>query len=276
MEKILVMLDGLNVNANTVRFACYLSRITNSKLTGILIENPQMHTEISVEKGESPGILVESVLIKKTREDDEKLWIDNVNIFQDIAEEEGVEAYIDADETLSTIDVVHETRFADILIVDAKAFYNVFDGEPNNFIKEVLAESECPVVISPEDFEPVENVVFCYNGMKSSVFAIKQFMYLFPELKNKRAKIINLAATDDVTKEDEQAITNWLNYHFKDVEFIRLEDDALNAFFNYLRKKRNDFVVMGAYGKGLLTSFFENDFDGENDIVRLPLFIAHY
>jgi hypothetical protein len=33
---------------------------------------------------------------------------------------------------------------------------------------------------------------------------------------------------------------------------------------------------MGAYGKGLLTSFFENDFDGENDSVRLPLFIAHY
>lgn len=276
MEKILVMLDRLNVNPNTVRFACYLSRETNSKLTGILIENPEMHTEISVEKVEASDILLESVLIKKTREDDEKLCADNVNIFAEIAEEEGVEAYIDADETLSTIDVVHETRFADILIVDAKAFYNVFGGEPNNFVKVVLAEAECPVVIAPEGFEPVENVVFCYNGMKSSVFAIKQFMYLFPELKNNRAKVINFAATDDVTKEDEQTITNWLNYHFKDVEFIRLEDDALNAFFNYLRKKKNDFVVMGAYGKGLLTSFFENDFAGQNDIVRLPLFIAHY
>jgi hypothetical protein len=40
MEKILVMRGGLNVNIDTVTFACYLSRITYGELSGILIGNP--------------------------------------------------------------------------------------------------------------------------------------------------------------------------------------------------------------------------------------------
>lgn len=276
MEKIIVMLDGLKVDTNTVRFACYLTRMTHSKLTGILIENSAEQEEVTIGRADASDLLVESVLIKKTKEDYEKLLMESVNFFEGITKEEGVEAFIDAEETLSTIDVVHETRFADILILDAKAFYNVFGGEPGNFVKEILQEAECPVVLAPDDFQPVENVVFCYNGLKSSVFAIRQFMYLFPELKNKRAKLVNLVANEDVFEDDEQAVVDWLKYHFKDVEFLKLENDALDAFFNYLRKKKSDFVVMGAYGKGLLTSFFENDYEGQSDIVRLPLFIAHY
>jgi hypothetical protein len=275
MEKVLVLLDGLKVDINTARFACYLARLTHSKLTGVLIESSVLQEEKTLAKADGADVLLQTVLTKKTDEDIEKLWIENVNFFEDITEEEGVEAFIEADKTLSTFDVVQETRFADILILDAKAFYNASGNEPNHFVKQILQEAECPVVITPDNFQPIEDVVFCYNGMKSSVFAMKQFIYLFPQLKTKRAKLITIAERTEVLEEDEETIADWLRYHFNDVEFIKLKGDALNAFFNYLQKKKNDFVVMGAYGKGMLTGFLESDAEGKMDVVRVPLFVAH-
>lgn len=275
MEKVLVLLDGLKVDINTARFACYLARLTHSKLTGVLVESSVLQEEKTLAKADGADVLLQTVLTKKTDEDIEKLWIENVNFFEDITEEEGVEAFIEADKTLSTFDVVQEARFADILILDAKAFYNASGNEPNHFVKQILQEAECPVVITPDNFQPIEDVVFCYNGMKSSVFAMKQFIYLFPQLKAKRAKLITIAERNEVSEEDEETIANWLRYHFNDVEFIKLKGDALNAFFNYLQKKKNDFVVMGAYGKGMLTGFLESDAEGKMDVVRVPLFVAH-
>lgn len=275
MEKVLVLLDGLKVDINTARFACYLARLTHSKLTGVLIESSVLQEEKTLAKADGSDVLLQTVLAKKTDEDIEKLWIENVNFFEDITEEEGVEAFIEADKTLSTFDVVQETRFADILILDAKAFYNASGNEPNHFVKQILQEAECPVVITPDNFQPIEDVVFCYNGMKPSVFAMKQFIYLFPQLKVKRAKLITIAERNEVSEEDEETIADWLRYHFNDVEFIKLKGDTLNAFFNYLQKKKNDFVVMGAYGKGMLTGFLQSDAEGKMDVVRVPLFVAH-
>lgn len=275
MEKVIVLLDGLKVDINTARFACYLARLTHSKLTGVLIESSALKKDKVLVKADASDVLLRTILDRKTDEDIEKLWIENVNFFEDITEEEGVEAFIEADKTLSTFNVLEETRFADILILDAKAFYNASGDEPNHFVKQILQEAECPVVIAPDNFQPIEDVVFCYNGMKSSVFAMKQFIYLFPQLKSNRAKLITIADRHEVSEEDEQTIADWLRYHFNDVEFIKLKGDALNAFFNYLQKKENDFVVMGAYGKGLLTTFFESDTEGKTDVVKVPLFISH-
>lgn len=276
MEKILLMMDGLDVNINTIRFACYLSRLTHSKLTGIFIENPVEQEEITIARAETADTLVESIYVKKTREDNERIKEENIHIFQDVVEQEDIETFIDADETLTTIDVVHKTRFSDILVIDGKAFQELYEEVPNSFVKEVLQEAECPVVIAPEEFDSIDDIVFCYNGMKSSVFAMKQFTYLFPELRNKRVKVINLSSDQEISEDDEKAITGWLGYHYKDVEFTTLGNDALNAFFTYLLKKKNDFVVMGAYGKGLLAAFFETRAEERARTTRLPLFIAHY
>ena len=39
MEKILLAIDGINLNRNALDFACYLGRLTKSKITGVFLEN---------------------------------------------------------------------------------------------------------------------------------------------------------------------------------------------------------------------------------------------
>lgn len=282
MEKLLVIMDSAEVNANTIRFAAYLTRLTHSKLTGIFLDNPEPVQADEVMMSEttgSSGMVMESIVIRKSSDDGnlEKMKEENIRLFREVAEQEGVNVVVEPGE-ISTVDIIKKTRFADILVIDAKTqFYGIDQGGISRFVKEALQEAECPVIIAPEEFEAIDSIVFCYNGIKSSVFAIKQFMYLFPQLTYKRAKVINLNLETEHSEEDEQQFSDWLNYHFKDVEFLSMNDDAVPAFFNYLVKKRNDFVVMGAYGKGLLASFFGND--GNEDVGRtssLPLFISHY
>lgn len=39
MEKILLAIDATNLNINSLDFACFLGRLTKSKITGVFLEN---------------------------------------------------------------------------------------------------------------------------------------------------------------------------------------------------------------------------------------------
>ena len=39
MQKILLAIDATNPNKNALEFACYLGRLTKSKVTGVFLEN---------------------------------------------------------------------------------------------------------------------------------------------------------------------------------------------------------------------------------------------
>lgn len=275
MEKILLAIDSTNIDPNSLEFACAITRLTRSKLTGILIEEPVSEQEIVPASGE---VYIENMLSRygypsqntiNTREE-------NIQLFKDKTEESGIKAVLEANCEVTAGCIVGKTRFADILIVNAATSFAGFNENiPTSFVKEILHNAECPVVIAPEEFNGVDNIVFCYDGSKSSVFAIKQFTYLFPELKDKRAKVIYLGNSDEFLEEDEVAITDWLSYHYSDVEFITMQGEAIPAFFHYLAQKKNDFVVMGAYGKGLLASFFNSN-SGLPVTTSIPIFISHY
>ena len=86
-------------------------------------------------------------------------------------------------------EIISKSRFADVVILNAATCMTVYDENfPSFFVKNILNNAECPVIISPEIFNGIDNIVFCYDGSKSSVFAMKQFTYLFPEFKYTRAK----------------------------------------------------------------------------------------
>ena len=39
MEKILLAIDAINLDKNSLEFACYLAQLTKSKVTGVFLEN---------------------------------------------------------------------------------------------------------------------------------------------------------------------------------------------------------------------------------------------
>lgn len=277
MEKILLAIDSQHLDENAVGFACYLSRLTGSALTAIFLDNLVYEEEVTIDlEGDTP--YVASMIIREGLEDRAHAVIRDRNIssFLELTEEAGVTADIYQNTGVPAFDIVAESRFSDILILDANSFAGAYEDPPTRFVKEILQDAACPVVIAPEAFEALDNVVFCYDSGRSSLFAMKQFSYLFPELKLKKAQVINLKG-DTLTNEEASGVSNWLKIHFSEVEWLFPDEEATVVLFDYLKQKKNDFLVMGAYGRGVLASFFEKEKeDGTARTSSLPIFIAHY
>ena len=279
MDKIILALDSRNMDPNAIRFACHLIRLTHSRLIGFFLEKEPIDEQVIVAQTGSSS-LIESVAVIAESDDEQEdlLTEENIQLFSELTEKEGVHALIEFGNGIGVSEIISNSRFADVVILNAATCMTVYDENfPSFFVKNILNNAECPVIISPEIFNGIDNIVFCYDGSKSSVFAMKQFTYLFPEFKYTRAKVIYLNKDDKFLEEDREAVTEWLSYHYSDVEFVALDGNAVEAFFNYVLLKRNDLIVMGAYGRGLLASFFKNDGKENTDrTISIPVFIAHY
>ncbi|MBS1661421.1 MAG: universal stress protein [Bacteroidetes bacterium] len=271
MEKILLAIDSRQMEEGTTTFACHLARLTQSRLTAVFLEQPQEETTLVFGSAKGNGA---SFIIGRDEGVSSLVRQENISRFQRIASEENVDSSIYLDKGVPAEEIISESRFADLLVVNGATSFSDDASAPTEFIRAVLQEPVCPVVIAPASFEGFGNVIFCYDGSKSSLFAMKQFTYLFPQLRAQRAKVIFIG---EVLPPREQAhITDWVKYHYTDVEWIIEEEESTEALFNYLLKKKNDFVVMGSYGKGLLASFFAPSEAGELRTTSLPIFIAHY
>jgi len=275
MEKILIALDNINMNESAVRFACYLAKQTDSILTAVFLDPLEIREEITCKQTANSTYFESHTVLANEDEISVAKRHDNITLFKKWAEEESAQVFIHTDKGIPFDEIIAESRFADALIVDAAfSVQGADENQPTDFVKDILHDAQCPVIVCHEPPEWIDNIIFCYDGSKSSIFAMKQFAHLLPELKSKRIKIIYLNAEEEMTKDDEDKITEWLMHHYtNDIEWLTLQDDSRTAFFDYLIKKKNDFVVMGSYGKGLLLSFFEKE--KGTATLGLPIFVSH-
>lgn len=174
-------------------------------------------------------------------------------------------------------EILAETRFADLLIVDPETSFTKSDRHiPGRFVKDVLDSAECPVLIAPYSFDAIEEIVLFYNGTASSVFAIKQFTSLFPGLTNKKVFVVNVRQDDVPAIEDQFKMKEWLKAHYNNVEFVLLKGDASDQIFGYLLERKSAIVVMGAYGRNMVSRFFKPSHAKlVVKTINLPIFIAH-
>jgi hypothetical protein len=279
MKKILLAINPAMVNVAAIDFACYMAKLSRSKLTAIFLENLK-GDEVPTLKTFHGGAYVESVLQSDLPENSELLnqWEQNVHAFENACQNRGVTSCIHRDKGVPIEEVISESRFADILIVDAEmSFHDKPEVIPTAFVKEVLAKSECPVVIAPYSFYGIDEIVFAYDSSASSVFAIKQFSYLLPELSDKKITILQVDENGDLPTIDNHKIRELLQMHYGGMGFQFLHGNPSEELFAYLLLKKNSFVVMGAFGRNTLWSFFRHS-TAELLIktINVPIFIAHH
>jgi len=256
MEKILLAMDAAHLNEQTIDFACYVARLNGSRITGVFLEGEALVTAAV------PSDVAEA----------------NIQLFREACICRDTVSSIHRDRGIPLARIVAETRFADLLIVDPETSFTGPEGQlPGHFVRDVLGSSECPVLIAPDSFESIEEIVLFYNGTASSVYAIKQFTSLFPHLGHKRLFVVNVRQDDTPAIEDQFKMKEWLRVHYENVEFVLLKGDTSDQLFNYLLDKKQAIVVMGAYGRSVVSRFFKPS--RAKLIVKtinLPLFIAHH
>jgi len=278
MEKILLAIDAINIDANTLDFACNIAQLTHSQLTGIFLENTQERTRFAGTHVYSDGF--SGTLLTATGPDMEELanrCDDNIRVFKETCNKKNVRYLVHRDRGIPINEIIRESRFADLMILDAKTSFVMQDeAAPTGFAKKVLMGAECPVIVAPERFTSIGEIVFTYDGSASSVFAIKQFTHLFPQLDEKAATLLYINEGDRQAIEDRRDIANWLSVHFSVINIVSLDGDLKTTLFEYLDSKMFTIVVMGAYGRSAISQFFKrSSADTVIQALDLPVFIAH-
>ncbi len=277
MEKILFVTDAVKLNMQHLDFACFLANLTHSRLTGIFLENLEREVrskdtlqQLAVASA-SPGVSV--------RELKESYCGEHIKAFRDACELRGVNCSTHRNRGVPALEVLGESRYADLIVIDPSiSFANEREVIPTAFVKEVLEGAECPVVIAPESFDGIDRIIFTFDHSRSSVFAIKEFTHLFPELHDRKALILSVTEPGNTAMEDKYKLKEWLRAHYQDTALVVLEDSNKRArLLEYLLAQKKAFVVMGAFGRGLVSAFFTPSHAVPvMKYVSQPVFIAHY
>jgi hypothetical protein len=174
--------------------------------------------------------------------------------------------------------LVRESRFADLVVISEELFYaNSAEIQPNFYMVEALRASESPVVVVPENFRQIEHLAFAYDGKKESMFAIKQFTYLFPELTSLPSEFVHVKneAADEIP---EQALLSEYTFsHFEAQHTSKLHFDPKKYLTAWLDTKKNVFLVAGSFSRSTLSNLFKTSFSGQVIAKHTcPIFIAHF
>jgi hypothetical protein len=278
MEHILLAIDGTKTDVNTVDFACYIARITHSRLKAVFMGDMK-ENEIPVQKLLFALPYVETIIAHDLPGEDEmkRSLENNEKLFGEACVNRGVNYSLYRNMKGSAAEIIKESRFSDLIIMNPEtSIENGDEGSPSRFVKEILAGSECPVILAPYSFDNISEIIFAYDGSKSSVFAIKQFIHLFPGFNTKTITILRVEEESGQTPSETDKVAELITSHYADVKFVHLVGNPGNELFNYLLGMKNIFVVTGAYGRNMISSLFrQSTAELMLETINLPFFIAH-
>jgi len=279
MKKILLAIDAIAPDMAALDFACYLGRLTHSYVTGVFLENLAAEERPVLKQAHGMHYLDWQV----DEQSDEyiaksKLVEKNISMCREACINRGVHFKVHRDRGVPAREIIDESRYADLIIADAStSFKKIYEGSPTEFVRDVLKDAECPVLIAPERFDGVDQLIFTYNGSSSSMFAIRQFTYLFPEFRNKQVIILQVSEDGHPLQADKYKFREWLKEHYMNINFEESRGTVTAVLMDYLFTRKNSFVVMGAYGRSAVSLFFKKSHaDLLIKTVTQPIFITHY
>lgn len=275
MEKILLALDRQQINMNVVDFACYIAGLSRSELTIIFLQD-EAHGPASETRSEKRRVAAGQPTVLEKKEAI-KPAADNSLLCESACQNRGIRVKIHQHEGNPLAELLSESRFADLLVVDPElSFSNRRASIPTSFIKDLLANSECPVAIAPYSFNGIDEIAFAYDGSASASFAMKQFSYLFPGLADLRLTILQVSEEKPAPLIEKKKLIEFLQMHYSSIGYRIFEGKASDELFKFLHDKKSLFVVMGAYGRRNLAALFRpSTADLLLKTVNLPIFIAH-
>ena len=278
MKKIFVVLNGANTE-NTILFACYMAGFSKSKLIGVFPNELPYATEPALKQVLGHAYvetIVESDLPEK--ESYKAEMAQQQMLFEEICENKGIPYRVFKRPQVNAEELLLESRLTDLIIIDTTAEDGHRKAEGRDKLtRSLLADAECPVMIAPPSFEPVDEIVFCYDGSASAVFAMKQLTYLLPGLENVKATAVQVGEVDELKAAENSRLREWLNSNYRYADVITIKGTPDKDLFNFLLKKKNTLVVLGAYGRSMVSRFFHQS-KAELIIGSLPfpVFITHH
>jgi hypothetical protein len=170
-----------------------------------------------------------------------------------------------------------ESLFSDFILLSSQQFYgDLRERQPNAFLSEAMHHAECPLLIVPEDFTPSNHLFIAYDGTSESIFAIKQFSYLFPHLTELPTEVVYVNEEASNSIPELEHLRRYSRLHFSCMGFSKLHFKAAEYFATWIGERQHVMLISGSYGRSSFSYATTPSF--AEDVIhdhRLPVFVAH-
>ena len=277
MNKIIAAFNGLRFSESTMEYAIYLAKQYNTHLTGVFLHESTtagfaIYTSIVKQSASGSSIFDE---IEKS----DKIAINNaVEIFESACSDAGLNYTIHRNRRNATRELLNETAFADLLVIDAMETFSYLEEDvPGWFIKNILHESQCAVFVVPKQFYPIEQTMLLYDGTPSSIFAIKMFNYILPGLGNLKTRVL-YANNENYTHHvpHEKLMKEWMQNHYPNVTYKILNGHEKEIVALAAREGSGTLLVAGSYHRSNFSMLLHHSLaDLLLSELKAPVFVAH-
>ncbi len=274
-KKFLAVFDGLRFSKSTLEYAIQLTKDADAFLTGIFLD------EFIYPYDVSPILTsykdAEESLSQKAAKDKEKKD-ESVKEFERACSQAGIHYSFHRRAGVAIHELKQESIFADLIIINGNETFSMFpEKPPAHFIKELLTDVQCPVLVVPGKFRPIDKITLLYDGGSSSVFTIKMFSYLFGDLRSTPVEVFTVKdAMEGSHLPNNKLMREFIKRHFPKAKYIVEKGNAEVQVLGHLRyHKGNELVALGAYRRSEISRWFKTSMaDILMRELNTPLFIA--
>ena len=278
MRKIIAVFDGLKFSAATASYAIDIAKQSGADLIGISLED-FTYRSFKFYDIVDEGKGVSDIKMKRLTEKDKKTRKMSVIKFGAACEDAGINYSIHHDTSVAIQELLHESIYADMIIIDsAETLTKYAEDLPTRFIRDLLTDVECPVLLVPNEYKPIQKISLLYDGEPTSVYAIKMLSYILGSFKNLPIEVITVKNPKQILNvPDNRIMREFMKSHFSEVVYTVLKGLPEEEITKHLKKnKQNSLVVLGAYRRSRVSRWFrESMADVLMKQLKLPLFVAH-
>ena len=277
MNKYTAAFDGLKFSESTSDFAIAFAAATQSHLTGIFLDD-QTYTsykiyDLVLEDGVSEHRL------KKYKAEDNDLRHQASDKFEQKCIASKISFNIHHDRNVAINELLNETLFSDLLIINnGESFTHHEEKYPTHFIRDVLSNTQSPVLLTPASYKEIEKLIFLYDGQPASIYALKTFSYLFQQYKKLPIEVLCIKSMEEnLHLPHNKLIKEFLKRHYDNVTYTVLKGIPEVEIINHLHFENKNFLpILGAYRRTMLSRWFKSSMaDAIIKSFTVPLFIAH-
>lgn len=278
MKKFLAVFDGYKMSKGTMEYAIQLTKLTDAHLVGVFL-NEFIYHSYSVYEVMTTYQDSEKILKKLDAVDEEKREKAALE-FQSACEKEGIRFSIHKNKNIAIQELKRESMFADLIIInESETFTKYKEAIPTRFIRDLLGDIQCPVLVVPSSFKPINKIILLYDGAPPALHAIKMFSYVFGNPQNLPVEVFTVKEQrkQNLHLPDNKLMREFIKRHFPKASFTVVKGDAEMEISHYMRNHSGDkLVVLGAYQRSELSRWFKISMaDILMKELNMPLFIAH-
>ncbi len=277
MNKIIAAFDGLKYSVDTEQYAIQLAKQSGSFLTGVFLDDFTYSSYKIYELIEQNKIGDKD--IRAVRNKDQETRDKAAALFEKACRKAGIEYTIHRDKNISIRDLLHESIYADLLVIHQhETFTHYTEKAPTRFIRDLLSEVQCPVLLVNQPWTPVKKLIFLYDGAPSAVHAIRAFSYLFPALEKLPSLVVSAKGYyTDLHLPDNKLMKEFMKRHYQHCTYEVVKGQEETEILKTLEKqKAGALMVLGANRRGTVSRWFK---ESMSDVLMKksigPLFIAH-